>query len=70
MSGYSDPPMWNSFLVAPLNLRERCVKFIDREIQFAKEGEPAHMIIKMNSLLDKEMIAKLYEASAAGVKLS
>lgn len=69
LSGYSDPPMWNSFLVAPLNLRERCVKFIDREIQFAKEGEPAHMIIKMNSLLDKEMIAKLYEASAAGVKI-
>lgn len=69
LSGCSDPPMWNSFLVAPLNLRERCVKFIDREIQFAKEGEPAHMIIKMNSLLDKEMIAKLYEASAAGVKI-
>lgn len=69
LSGYSDPPMWNSFLVAPLNLRERCVKFIDREIQFAKEGELAHMIIKMNSLLDKEMIAKLYEASAAGVKI-
>lgn len=69
LSGYSDPPMWNSFLVAPLNLRERCVKFIDREIQFAKEGESAHMIIKMNSLLDKEMIAKLYEASAAGVKI-
>lgn len=69
LSGYSDPPMWNSFLVAPLNLRERCVKFIDREIQFAKEGEPAHMIIKMNSLLDKEMIAKLYEASAVGVKI-
>lgn len=69
LSGYSDPPMWNSFLVAPLNLRERCVKYIDREIQFAKEGEPAHMIIKMNSLLDKEMIAKLYEASAAGVKI-
>ena len=69
LSGYSDPPMWNSFLVAPLNLRERCVKFIDREIQFAKEGESAHMIIKKNSLLDKEMIAKLYEASAAGVKI-
>lgn len=69
LSGYSDPPIWNSFLVAPLNLRERCLAFIDREIQFAREGEPAHMIIKMNSLLDKEMIAKLYEASSAGVKI-
>lgn len=69
LSGYSDPPMWNSFIVAPLNLRERCISFIDREIRYAKEGEPAHMIVKMNSLLDREMIAKLYEASAAGVKI-
>ncbi len=69
LSGYSDPPMWHSFIVAPLNLRERCIAFIDREIQFAREGEPAHMIIKMNSLLDKEMIGKLYEASAAGVRI-
>lgn len=69
LSGYSDPPMWNTFIVAPLNLRERCISFIDREIAHAKDGEPAHMIIKMNSLLDREMIAKLYEASAAGVKI-
>lgn len=69
LSGYSDPPMWNTFIVAPLNLRERCISFIDREIVHAKDGEPAHMIIKMNSLLDREMIAKLYEASAAGVKI-
>lgn len=69
LSGYSDPPMWNTFIVAPLNLREQCISFIDREIAHAKDGEPAHMIIKMNSLLDREMIAKLYEASAAGVKI-
>lgn len=69
LSGYSDPPMWNTFIVAPLNLRERCISFIDREIAHAKDGEPTHMIIKMNSLLDREMIAKLYEASAAGVKI-
>ena len=69
LSGYSDPPMWNSFIVAPLNMRERCLAMIDREIQFAKSGEPAHIIAKMNSLLDKGMIAKLYEASAAGVKI-
>lgn len=69
LSGYSDPPMWNKFLVAPLNLRERCLELVDREIQHAKNGEPAHMIAKMNSLLDKRMIEKLYEASAAGVKI-
>ncbi len=69
LSGYSDPPMWNSFIVAPLNLRRRCTEFIEREIRHAKNGEDAHMIAKMNSLLDKEIIEKLYEASQAGVKI-
>ena len=69
LSGYSDPPIWDSFIVAPINLRQRCMELIDREIHFALQGEPAHMIAKMNSLLDKEIIAKLYEASRAGVKI-
>lgn len=69
LSGYSDPPIWDSFIVAPINLRERCLQLIDREIEFARNGEAAHMIAKMNSLLDKEIINKLYEASQAGVKI-
>ena len=69
ISGYSDPPIWNKFIVAPLNLREKIMELIDREIEFAKQGEEAHIIGKMNSLLDKEVIAKLYEASAAGVRI-
>lgn len=69
LSGYSDPPIWDSFIVAPINLRQRCMELIDREIHFAQQGEPAHMVAKMNSLLDKEIIAKLYEASRAGVKI-
>lgn len=69
LSGYSDPPIWDSFIVAPINLRERCLQLIDREIEFARSGESAHMIAKMNSLLDKEIIDKLYEASRAGVKI-
>ena len=69
LSGYSDPPIWDSFIVAPINLRQRCMELIDREIHFAKHGEAAHMVAKMNSLLDKEIIAKLYEASQAGVKI-
>lgn len=69
LSGYSDPPIWDSFIVAPINLRERCLQLIDREIEFARNGEAAHMIAKMNSLLDKEIIDKLYEASQAGVKI-
>ncbi|MDU4443195.1 MAG: polyphosphate kinase 1 [Veillonella sp.] len=67
ISGYSDPPIWNKFIVAPLNLRERIMDLIDEEIQCAKRGEDAYIIAKMNSLLDKKVIAKLYEASANGV---
>lgn len=69
LSGYSDPPEWNSFIVSPINLRERCIKMIDREIEFAKKGEKASIIAKMNSLLDKNIVTKLYEASCAGVKI-
>ncbi len=69
ISGYSDPPVWNKFGVAPLNLRERIVAEIDEEIRQAKMGNKAHMIVKMNSLLDTSIIAKLYEASASGVKI-
>ena len=69
LSGYSDPPVWDSFLVAPINLRERCVALIDREIQHVKNGENGHIIAKMNSLLDSCMVDKLYEASQAGVKI-
>lgn len=69
LSGYSDPPQWDKFIVAPINLRQRCIELIDREIEHARRGETAHMIAKMNSLLDKEMVAKLYEASQAGVKV-
>ena len=69
ISGYSDPPIWNKFIVAPLNLREKIMELIDEEIDCAKRGEDAYIIAKMNSLLDKRVIAKLYEASANGVKI-
>lgn len=69
ISGYSDPPLWNKFIVAPINLREKIVAHIDEEIRHAEAGEDAYMIAKMNSLLDKRVIAKLYEASSKGVKI-
>lgn len=69
ISGYSDPPMWNKFIVAPLNLREKIIANIDEEIECAKRGEEAYIIAKMNSLLDKYVVAKLYEASSHGVKI-
>lgn len=69
LSGYSDPPEWNKLAVAPLNLRERIYEEIDQEIAWAKAGKKAVIQAKMNSLLDKSVIAKLYEASVAGVTI-
>ncbi len=56
-------------LVGQFNLRIKLVEKIDREIQHAKKGKPAEIILKLNSLQDKKMIIKLYEASQAGVKI-
>ena len=69
LSGYSDPPQWNKLAVAPLNLRQRVYKEIDQEIDWARKGKKALIIAKMNSLLDKKVIARLYEASQAGVRI-
>lgn len=69
LSGYSDPPEWNKLAVAPLNLRKRIYEEIDQEIAWAKAGKKAVIQAKMNSLLDKSVIAKLYEASVAGVTI-
>jgi polyphosphate kinase len=69
ISGYSDPPVWNKFAVAPLGLRQKFYELIDREISFARAGKPARVIAKINSLVDKEIVRKLYEASHAGVRI-
>ncbi len=69
LSGYSEPLSWNKLSVAPLWLKDKFLYLIDREKQHAKEGHPAHIIAKMNSLCDKDIIAALYSASAAGVKI-
>lgn len=69
LSGYSDPPEWNKLVVAPLGLRKKIYELLEREMECARAGKPAHLIAKMNSLIDKEIIMKLYEASTAGVKI-
>ena len=69
LSGYSDPPQWNKLAVAPLNLRQRIYEEIDQDIDWARKGKKALIIAKMNSLLDKKVIARLYEASQAGVRI-
>lgn len=69
LSGYSEPLSWNKFAVAPLWLKDKFLYWIEREKKHALNGESAHIIAKMNSLCDKDIIAALYEASAAGVQI-
>ncbi|PTQ92899.1 polyphosphate kinase [Mucilaginibacter yixingensis] len=56
-------------IVSPIDSRPALYKLIDNEMKNAKEGKEAYMVLKMNSLADEEMIAKLYQASNAGVKI-
>ncbi len=56
-------------LVAPLCCKNRIIEMIDKEIAFAKQGEPARILLKMNSVTDKVLIDKLIEAQSAGVKI-
>lgn len=69
LSGYSEPLNWNQLSVAPIWLRKRFMRMIQRETAYAKDGRPARIIAKVNSLCDREIIGALYEASCAGVKI-
>lgn len=69
LSGYSEPLGWNKLSLAPIWLREKFLSLIEREKKNAKEGRKAFIEAKMNSLCDKEIIAALYAASQAGVKI-
>jgi polyphosphate kinase len=62
-------PKFRNLLVAPFNLRSGLMELIDFEIREALAGREAKMVLKMNSLEDRKMIDKLYEASRAGVKI-
>jgi polyphosphate kinase len=69
LTGYSAKSKYRKLLVAPISLRERFQDLILREIQHQKAGRGGHIILKMNSLVDKKMIELLYLASQAGVKV-
>ena len=69
LSGYSEPLSWNELVLAPIWLRTRFMHLIARETKHAREGKPAKIVAKMNSLCDEGIIAALYEASAAGVEI-
>ncbi|MBR6257164.1 MAG: RNA degradosome polyphosphate kinase [Lachnospiraceae bacterium] len=69
LSGYSEPLQWNRLSLAPLWLKKRLLRLIKRETQAAKAGRQSGIKAKMNSLCDPDVIAALYEASAAGVQI-
>lgn len=69
LSGYSEPPVWNKLIVAPIWMKDRFLTLIAREAENAKKGKPARIVAKMNSLCDPTIIEALYKASGAGVKI-
>jgi polyphosphate kinase len=69
LTGYSQPPRWHRFVVAPLGLRERIIDLIEAEAQNARAGRPARIIAKMNALSERDVIRALYRASQAGVQI-
>ena len=69
LSGYSEPRSWNRLSLAPLWLKDRFLYLIEREKKNAEAGRKGHIIAKMNSLCDRDIIVALYEASRAGVRI-
>ena len=69
MTGYARPEIMEELGFSPLTTRAKLLALIHKEIAFAREGKPASIWLKMNSLTDVELIDSLYEASNAGVKV-
>jgi polyphosphate kinase len=70
MTGYAKPDKMDALAFSPLTIKPALLELVEREILFAREGRPATIWLKMNSLVDAKLIDKLYEASAAGVKIT
>ncbi|MCB1177454.1 MAG: polyphosphate kinase 1, partial [Leptospiraceae bacterium] len=69
MTSFAKMPKFRRLSVAPLYLRDDMIKYIEREAEIAKKGKRAYIFLKMNSLVDPEVILALYRASCAGVKV-
>ena len=69
LTGFAKSPQFRNLLVAPYTLHRRMNAFIEQEARNARKGLPARIIVKCNSLIDKETIDNLYAASQAGVQI-
>jgi polyphosphate kinase len=69
LTGYSEQEGYEQLLVAPQSMREGVLRLIEEQTERARNGEPARITGKMNSLTDPKIIESLYEASQAGVKI-
>jgi polyphosphate kinase len=69
MTGYARPEKMDALAFSPLTMRARLGELIGQEIEFARAGKPATIWLKLNSLVDDQLIDRLYEASRAGVKI-
>ncbi len=70
LSGYIKPTDLESMIIAPLELKSSLIKMIKNEMYLAKKGKPAEIWVKLNALIDPEVIDTLYEASQCGVKIN
>lgn len=69
LTAYAEHPDYGPLMVAPLDLAEKCISLIEREADHARQGRPARLVAKINSLVDQDMIQALYRASQAGVEI-
>ncbi|MGJ5674990.1 MAG: polyphosphate kinase 1 [Nostochopsis sp.] len=69
LTGYSRQKSYRQLLVAPVNLRDRFIELIQREIENAQKGFSGRIVAKMNSLVDPQIISELYKASCVGVQI-
>lgn len=69
LSGYTEKPNYDKLVVSPYDIRDKFLSLIDDEMECHKANQNGHIKLKMNSLTDKDLILKLYEASSVGVKI-
>jgi polyphosphate kinase len=69
ITGYSEPPLFNRLVMAPVGMREKILLLIQREADWARNGQSSEILIKMNSLVDPKIIQELYAAGKAGVRI-